>query len=60
MKSQVNNLDQLVEINLQSVAKRHEIKMTKIRFRLGMWIQDPIQRYRLWKKRKIIHLEKKK
>lgn len=52
MKLEVNNLDQPVEINLQSVAKRHEIKMTEIRFRLWVWIQYPSQRYRFWKKEK--------
>lgn len=49
MKLEVNNLDQPVETNLQSVAKRHEIKMTEIRFWLWVWIQDPSQRYRFWK-----------
>lgn len=52
MKLEVNNLDQPVETNLQSVAKRHEIKMTEIRFWLWVWIQDPSQRYRFWKKEK--------
>lgn len=52
MKSEVNNLDQPVETNLQSVEKRHEITMTEIRFRLGVEIQDPNQRYRFWKKEK--------
>lgn len=38
-----------MEMSLKSIAKRREIKMTKIRIRLRVWIQDPSHKYRFQK-----------